>query len=74
MSNPDANDRPEAAGASPADAAGDPSGRLLDNITHFARLLRAAGMPVGPARVLDAVAAVEAASRSETVVAATAAT
>src|SRR3954451_13572819 len=27
---------------------------------HFARTLRAAGMPVGPGKVLDAVAAVEA--------------
>ncbi|MCP8940449.1 VWA domain-containing protein [Alsobacter sp. SYSU M60028] len=36
-------------------------GRLAENIAHFARALRAAGLPVGPGSVLDAVAAVEAA-------------
>jgi uncharacterized protein with von Willebrand factor type A (vWA) domain len=36
-------------------------GRLLANLMHFARTLRAAGLPVGPGKVLDAVAAVEAA-------------
>jgi hypothetical protein len=36
-------------------------GRLADNIAYFARALRAAGLPVGPGAVLDAVAAVEAA-------------
>jgi len=35
-------------------------GRLATNILHFARALRAAGVPVGPARALDAVRAVEA--------------
>ena len=35
--------------------------RLVHNITHFARALRAAGVPVGPGRVIDAVRAVEAA-------------
>ena len=35
-------------------------GRLLANLMHFARTLRAAGLPVGPGKVLDAVAAVEA--------------
>ncbi len=35
--------------------------RLADNIVYFARALRAAGMPVGPGSVLDAIAAVEAA-------------
>src|ERR1700745_4316444 len=34
-------------------------GRLLANLMHFARTLRAAGLPVGPGKVLDAVAAVE---------------
>jgi uncharacterized protein with von Willebrand factor type A (vWA) domain len=34
-------------------------GRLVDNIVHFARALRAAGIPVGPGAVLDALAAVE---------------
>src|SRR6266576_5181686 len=37
-----------------------PDGRLVANLMHFARTLRAAGMPVGPGKVLDAVAAVEA--------------
>ncbi len=36
-------------------------GRLVENIVHFARALRAAGIPVGPGAVLDALAAVEAA-------------
>lgn len=36
-------------------------GKLADNILHFARLLRAAGLPVGPGHVIDAVQAVEAA-------------
>ena len=36
-----------------------PDGRLAENIMHFARVLRAAGMPVGPGKVLDAVRAVE---------------
>ncbi|MFZ5961463.1 vWA domain-containing protein [Thalassococcus sp. BH17M4-6] len=39
--------------------------RLADNITHFARALRRAGLPVGPGRVIDAVRAVEAAGFSE---------
>ncbi len=37
-----------------------PVGRLAENILGFARTLRAAGLPVGPGRVLEAVAAVEA--------------
>src|SRR5215467_14003828 len=40
--------------------AGGNDGRLLANLMHFARTLRAAGLPVGPGKVLDAVAAVEA--------------
>src|SRR5215813_9953037 len=36
-------------------------GRLAENIVHFARALRAAGIPVGPGAVMDALAAVEAA-------------
>ena len=36
-------------------------GRLGDNILHFARTLRAAGMRVGPAAAMDAVRAVQAA-------------
>jgi uncharacterized protein len=35
-------------------------GRLVDNIMHFARVLRAAGLPVGPGKVIDAVRAVAA--------------
>jgi uncharacterized protein with von Willebrand factor type A (vWA) domain len=40
---------------------GQGEGRLADNIAYFARALRAAGLPVGPGAVLDAIAAVEAA-------------
>ena len=36
------------------------SGRLVENIMHFARTLRAAGLPVGPGKVLSAIRAVEA--------------
>src|SRR6201988_3836115 len=36
-------------------------GRLAENILYFARALRAAGIPVGPGAVLDALAAVKAA-------------
>ncbi|MEP6702484.1 MAG: VWA domain-containing protein [Betaproteobacteria bacterium] len=32
-------------------------GRLAENVMHFARVLRAAGLPIGPASVLDAVGA-----------------
>ncbi|RXV64307.1 VWA domain-containing protein [Roseovarius sp. A46] len=42
--------------------------KLTHNIVHFARALRAAGLPVGPGRVIDAVRAVAAAgftSRSD---------
>ncbi len=35
-------------------------GKLASNIMHFARALRAAGLPIGPGRVLGAVRAVEA--------------
>ena len=34
-------------------------GRLVDNILFFARVLRAAGLPVGPGKVIDAIHAVE---------------
>ena len=37
------------------------SGRLAENILYFARALRAAGLPVGPGSVIDAVRAVDAA-------------
>ena len=36
------------------------AGALLENVAHFARLLRRAGMPLGPGATLDAVRAVEA--------------
>ncbi len=35
------------------------SGKLVENILHFARTLRAAGLPVGPGKVLQAIRAVE---------------
>lgn len=35
-------------------------GRFVANIMHFARCLRAAGLPVGPGKVIDAIQAVEA--------------
>ena len=38
-----------------------PTGRLAENIVYFARALRAAGIPVGPGAVLDALEAVQAA-------------
>ncbi|MFN8831024.1 MAG: vWA domain-containing protein [Labrys sp. (in: a-proteobacteria)] len=37
----------------------EPSGKLVENVIYFARCLREAGLPVGPATVLDAVAALE---------------
>src|SRR5437899_5862797 len=40
---------------------GGEAGRLAENIVYFARALRAAGIPVGPSAVLDALTAVEAA-------------
>src|SRR6476659_9782667 len=39
----------------------DPEGRLAENILYFARALRAAGIPLGPGSVLDALSAVRAA-------------
>src|SRR5204863_488348 len=41
-----------------AEAAGGP--RLAENILHFVRVLRAAGLPVGPAKVIVALEAVQA--------------
>ncbi|MCL4185759.1 MAG: hypothetical protein KJ011_20200, partial [Burkholderiaceae bacterium] len=35
------------------------SGRVADNIVHFARVLRAAGLPVGSDRIVAAIQAVE---------------
>jgi uncharacterized protein with von Willebrand factor type A (vWA) domain len=37
------------------------TGHLAENVLHFVRVLRAAGLALGPAKVLDALAAVEAA-------------
>ncbi len=34
-------------------------GKLADNIMHFGRALRVAGLPIGPGRVIDAIKAVE---------------
>jgi uncharacterized protein with von Willebrand factor type A (vWA) domain len=39
-----------------------PSGRLAVNIMHFARVLRQAGLPVGPGHVIDALDAAQAGS------------
>ncbi len=39
--------------------------RLAGNITHFARALRRAGLPIGPGRLIDAIRAVEAAGFTE---------
>ncbi|WP_195820481.1 vWA domain-containing protein [Roseobacter sp. MH60115] len=39
--------------------------KLAGNITHFARALRRAGVPIGPGRVIDAIRAVEAAGFTE---------
>jgi len=41
------------------DAEGPGGGKLVDNIMHFGRALRAAGLPVGPGKVIDAIKAVE---------------
>jgi uncharacterized protein with von Willebrand factor type A (vWA) domain len=35
-------------------------GKLVDNVAHFARALRRAGVPVGTGRVIDAIRAIEA--------------
>ncbi|HEY5310806.1 MAG TPA: VWA domain-containing protein, partial [Casimicrobiaceae bacterium] len=35
-----------------------PRGFLAENVLHFVRVLRTAGLPVGPAKVIDAIAAV----------------
>src|SRR5436305_14653677 len=45
----------------PASTAGaqNADGRLIANLMHFARTLRAAGLPVGPGKVIDAVQALQ---------------
>lgn len=45
----------------PRDERTEGDGRLSENIAYFVRCLREAGLPLGPAAVLEAVAAVEAA-------------
>jgi len=35
------------------------AGKLAENVMHFARLLRGAGLPVGPDRVIDALSALQ---------------
>jgi len=35
------------------------NGRLAENVVHFARVLRAAGLPIGPNRVIDVIKAIE---------------
>jgi uncharacterized protein len=37
-----------------------PPGHFAENVMHFGRLLRAAGLPIGPDRVIDAVRSIEA--------------
>ena len=44
--------------ASAAAAERPPAGRLAENVVHFVRVLRAAGLPVGPAHTLAALEAV----------------
>src|SRR5271154_216050 len=66
MRETEAPSRPGFAGpSSPASGGGEANGRLAENILSFARALRAAGIPVGPGAVLDALAAIEAAGVGE---------
>jgi hypothetical protein len=51
-----ANPSPPSQPAAPADTN---TGRLAENIVYFARALRAAGIPVGPGAVLDALEALK---------------
>ena len=37
-----------------------PDSKLVVNLMHFARALRAAGLPIGPGKVLDSVNAIQA--------------
>ena len=57
--------RKERAGETPAVPDGSATGRLAENILYFARALRAAGIPVGPGAVIDALEAVKAAGLGE---------
>src|SRR5687767_2997809 len=64
MNEEKAPSRPGFAGStSPAGGGGEANGdgRLAENILYFARALRAAGIPLGPRSVIDALEAVKAA-------------
>src|SRR6266852_7764940 len=55
-------EKPSAAHALPlAEGEGELAGRLAQNIVYFARALRAAGIPVGPKTIIDALDALKAA-------------
>jgi uncharacterized protein with von Willebrand factor type A (vWA) domain len=41
------------------------AGKLAENVMHFARLLRAAGLRIGPDRVVDCVKALEIAGAAQ---------
>lgn len=43
----------------PEDYSGEGGGRLAENVMHFARVLRTAGLPIGPDKVIDALRALE---------------
>ena len=46
-----------ASGANPI--ANSSGGKLGENIMHFARILRQAGLPIGPGQVIDAISATD---------------
>lgn len=46
-------------GRPPAGDGGESGGRLAENVMHFARVLRRAGLPIGPNKVLDALHALQ---------------
>jgi len=48
----------------PENTLAETQGRLAENVMHFARLLRAAGLRIGPDRVVDCVRALEVANAS----------
>lgn len=60
---PSRSSQADNAGAAGMDVPED--GKLVDNVVHFARALRKAGLPVGPGHVLKAVQAVELAGFSD---------
>mgnify|MGYP001610110701 CR=1 FL=1 len=47
------------ASMAPPAQSGVAAGKLAENVMHFARVLRAAGLPIGPDRVLDALRALQ---------------